>query len=134
MDCQDRSDHPPPDGILTLQTVAMPKDANPSGDIFGGWLVAQMDLAAGVVAAKRARGRTVTVAIDALRFHKPVFVGDVVTCYAKIVRVGTTSMGIRVDTWVSRSAGNECYRVTEGILTFVAIAEDRRPRPLPPED
>jgi acyl-CoA thioesterase YciA len=87
-----------------------------------------------VVAAKRARGRTVTVAMDALRFHKPVFVGDVVSCYAKIVRVGTTSIGIHVDTWVSRSAGSESYRVTEGILTFVAVAEDGRPRPLPPED
>jgi acyl-CoA thioesterase YciA len=116
-----------------LRAIAMPADANPWGDIFGGWLLAQMDLAGGTVATRRAKGRTATVAITAMTFHRPVFVGDEVTCYCEIIKVGTTSITIKVESWVRRGVGNEQIEVTEGIFTYVAIGDDRRPRPVPPE-
>jgi acyl-CoA thioesterase YciA len=111
----------------------MPADANPFGDIFGGWLLAQMDLAGGTVAARRARGRTATVAITGMSFHRPVLIGDEVTCYAQIARVGTTSITVKVESWVRRGTGQEQIAVTEGIFTYVAVGTDRRPRPVPPE-
>jgi acyl-CoA thioesterase YciA len=123
----------PPNAEPALRAIAMPADANPHGDIFGGWLLSQMDLAGGAAARRRAKGRTATVAITAMSFHRPVFVGDEVTCYAQIVRVGTTSITVKVESWVRRGTGDENIAVTEGIFTYVAMDSDRRPRPVPPE-
>jgi acyl-CoA thioesterase YciA len=123
----------PPEAEPALRAIAMPADANPHGDIFGGWLLSQMDLAGGTVATRRAKGRTATVAITGMSFHRPVFVGDEVTCYAEIVRVGTTSITVKVESWVRRGTGEEHIEVTEGVFTYVAVDGDRRPRPVPPE-
>ena len=114
-----------------LRTIAMPADTNPNGDIFGGWLLAQMDLAGGVVALRRACGRVATVGIEAMTFHKPVFVGDEVSCFAHVVKVGRTSIRVRVETWVRRHRTGEPVKVTEGVFTFVAIGDDGRPREVP---
>jgi acyl-CoA thioesterase YciA len=122
-----------PQGEPALRAIAMPADANPHGDIFGGWLLSQMDLAGGTVATRRAKGRTVTVAVTAMTFHRPVFIGDEVTCYANILKVGNTSITVKVESWVRRGIGQEHIEVTEGIFTYVAVGEDRRPRPVPPE-
>ena len=116
-----------------LRAIAMPADANPSGDIFGGWVLSQMDLAGGTVAGRRAQGRVATVAITGMTFHLPVFVGDEVSCYAEIVKTGRTSITIKIESWARRSRGDERVKVTEGVFTYVAIGPDRRPRPLPPE-
>jgi len=121
----------PATGEPVIRTVAMPADTNPSGDIFGGWLMAQMDLAAGNAAARRARGRCATVAVDGMVFHSPVFVGDEVTLYADIGRVGRTSMSIRVEAWRRSRDGDERFKVTEATFTFVAIDDQRRPRQVP---
>lgn len=123
----------PPDREPALRTLAMPGDANPNGDIFGGWVLAQMDLAGAVPAYAAARGRIATVAVDALRFHKPVMVGDLVSCYAEILRVGTTSIAVRIETWVRRRFDSSEVRVTEGTFVYVAIDEEGRPRPVPKE-
>lgn len=123
----------PPNQHLAIRTIAMPKDTNPKGDIFGGWLVSQMDLAAGIVASIRAKGRVATVAIDALTFHKPVFIGDEVSCYVEIIRLGKTSITLKVEAWVRRALSNDTLKVTEGTFTFVAIDEDRKPRQVPRE-
>ena len=123
----------PPDSEPAIRAVAMPADANPFGDIFGGWLLSQMDLAGGTVAARRARGRTATVAITGMSFHRPVLIGDEVTCYAQIIRVGTTSITVKVESWVRRGTGQEQIAVTEGIFTYVAVGTDRRPRAVPAE-
>ncbi len=109
----------------------MPGEANPNGDIFGGWLLAQMDLAGGSVASQRAQGRVATVAITGMTFHRPVFIGDEVSCYATVTRVGRTSITIHIETWVRRHLSIERVKVTEGIFTYVAIGTDRRPRPVP---
>ena len=113
-----------------LRTFAMPADANPNGDIFGGWLMAQMDLAGAVAAMRRAHGRVATVAVDAMTFHKPVFVGDLVSCYAEVVRVGRSSMTVKVETFVERRASRTTEKVTEATFTFVALDRDGRPRPV----
>lgn len=117
----------------TLRAIAMPADANPLGDIFGGWLLAQMDLAGSTVATRRAAGRVVTVAITAMTFHRPVFIGDEVTCYAVITQIGHTSITVKIESWVRRGIGSEYIEVTEGIFTYVAVDPDRKPRPVPPE-
>ena len=122
-----------PHGEPALRAIAMPADANPHGDIFGGWLLSQMDLAGGTVATRRAKGRTVTVAITAMTFHRPVFIGDEVSCYAEVIKVGRSSITVKVESWARRGRGEERIEVTEGIFTYVAIGPDRRPRPLPPE-
>ena len=114
-----------------IRTIAMPADTNPSGDIFGGWLMAQMDLAAGNAAAKRARGRCATVAVDGMVFHRPVMVGDEVSLYAEILRVGRSSLNIRVEAWRRSRDGDERFKVTQATFTFVAIDENGRPRPFP---
>ncbi len=121
---------PPRDREPALRTVAMPADANPNGDIFGGWLMAQMDIAGAVAAVRRARGRVATVAVTSMSFHRPVLVGDLVTCYAEIKRTGHTSMTVCVESWVERRAGGAIEKVTEGTFTYVAIGEDGRPRPV----
>jgi acyl-CoA thioesterase YciA len=122
-----------PSGRLSIRTVAMPADTNPHGDIFGGWLLSQMDIAGGVTAFQRARGRVVTVALDAMTFHTPVSVGDIVCCYADIKRVGTSSITIGVEAWAITGAEGSRRLVTEGTFTYVAIGPDKRPRPVPPE-
>jgi acyl-CoA thioesterase YciA len=118
---------------LAIRTIAMPADANPFGHIFGGWLMAQMDLAGGTTASFRAKGRCATVAVEAMKFHKPVFIGDEVTCYTEIVRVGRTSITVRIEAWVRRKVGGAPERVTEGLFTFVAVDDVGQPRPVPSE-
>lgn len=117
--------------VPAVRTLAMPADTNPSGDIFGGWLLAQMDIAAGTVAYDRARGRVVTVALDAMAFHAPVYVGDLVSCYAEVVRVGRTSLTLQVEAWARRGRSGEEVKVTEGRFTMVAVDEEGRPRAVP---
>ncbi len=108
----------------------MPTDANAYGDIFGGWLIGQMDLAAGLVAARKAKGRAATVAMDGMQFHAPVHVGDEVSVYAEIVKVGRTSMTIAVEAWRRGRHGEEMEKVTEASFVFVAIDADGKPRPV----
>ncbi len=122
-----------PRGQLSLRTLAMPKDANPSGDIFGGWVLSQMDIAAGMTASQRSHGRVATVAIDAMSFKLPVFVGDILCVYTDVVGIGTTSMKIHVEAWALRESVGVRVKVTEGLFTFVAIDKDRKPRPVPPQ-
>ena len=123
-----------PQGELATRTLAMPADANPHGDIFGGWVISQMDIAGGITAGARARGRVATVAVTGFTFHKPVLVGDVVCCYADIQKVGTTSITIGLETWaLRRDESQHRTKGTEGVFTFVAIDEDGKPRPVPPE-
>ena len=121
----------PSRGEPALRAIAMPADANPHGDIFGGWLLSQMDLAGGTAATRRAKGRTATVAITGMTFHRPVFIGDEVTCYADIIKIGKTSITVKVESWVRRGTGEEHVAVTEGIFTYVAVGGDRRPRAPP---
>ena len=116
-----------------LRAIAMPCDTNPEGDIFGGWLVSQMDLAAATVAFRRAEGRCATVAIDGMSFLSPVFVGDEVSLFARPLHVGRTSIRVSVEAWRRRRDGREAFKVTQGTFTFVAIDEHRRPRELPEE-
>ena len=116
-----------PEGDLTIQTLAMPADTNASGDIFGGFIVSQMDLAAGIFAKKYSKSRVVTVAINSMSFLKPVHVGDIITCYAKLLKTGRTSMTISVQTWSENIENSEFYCVTEGVFVFVAIDEKGRP-------
>jgi acyl-CoA thioesterase YciA len=123
--------HRPPEGAPLLRTIAMPADANPSGDIFGGWLLAQMDLAGGNAAIRRARGRVATIAVDAMVFHRPVFVGDEVSIFAEVVAVGRTSIRVHVEAWRRRMAEQAMHQVTEGVFTFVAIDAERKPRLVP---
>jgi acyl-CoA thioesterase YciA len=113
-----------------IRTLALLADANQSGDIFGGWLLSQMDIASGITAADRARGRVATVAIEAMEFHLPVFVGDLISCYTEIIRVGTTSISIHVLTEAQRRDGGETIKVTEGTFIFVALDDEGRPRPV----
>jgi len=124
----------PPEGVEpVIRTVAMPADTNPSGDIFGGWLMAQMDLAAGTVAARVARGRAATIAVDEIKFLKPVKVGDEVTLYGKLLKVGSSSMKIEVIAWRRQRYGEYSEQVTSANFTFVALDADGRPRPVAPD-
>lgn len=116
-----------------VRTLAMPRDANPSGDIFGGWILAQMDLAAGIRAFERARGRVATVALDAMSFHLPVRVGDLLSVYAEVVRVGRTSLTVQVEAWARRRGHAVEELVTQGRFTLVALDEHGRKREVPPE-
>jgi acyl-CoA thioesterase YciA len=120
-----------PSGELTTRTVAMPKDANPSGDIFGGWVLSQMDIAAGIAASMRAQGRVATVAIDAMQFLRPVRIGDVLCVYTSVARVGRTSIAIRLEAWALRNRIGGREKVTEGLFIFVALDDEGRPRPVP---
>lgn len=121
---------PVPTGKLALQTVAMPADTNANGDIFGGWLVSLMDKATGIEAKRRARSRVVTVAIDSLIFLKPVNVGDTVTCYAELVKVGRTSMQFNVEVWTTSFIEEHAKKVAAGLFTFVAIDGTGKPHPV----
>jgi acyl-CoA thioesterase YciA len=127
------SDEQQPRGEPAIRTIAMPADANPAGDIFGGWLMAQMDLAAGNVAARRARCRCTTVAVDRISFLSPVYIGDEVSLYAEILKVGRTSMSIQVDAWRRSRDGEEQVKVTAATFTFVALDQGGRPRVVPPD-
>ena len=118
-------------GEPVIRTIAMPADANPAGDIFGGWLMAQMDLAASSVATQRAGGRVATVAVEAMAFLSPVMIGDEVSLYGRLVSTGRTSIKVAVEAYRRHRHEDERVRVTEAVFTFVAIGPDRRPRPLP---
>ena len=119
-----------PLGQLVIRTLAMPADTNPAGDIFGGWLLAQMDIAGGVLARDKGSGRVATIAVNSMVFHKPVFVGDVVCCYAEVTRIGNTSITVHIQAWALRDAAGERVKVTEGDFTYVAIDDNRQPRPI----
>lgn len=119
-----------PRGELVIRTIAMPKDTNPNGDIFGGWLMSQMDLGSGILAAATAKSRVTTVAMEGMSFLHPVWVGDTVDCYAWVERVGRTSMVIPVEVWVHRFMKGERIRVTRGVFTYVAIDEQGKPTPV----
>jgi len=111
-----------------LRTVAMPRDANPSGDIFGGWTVSQMDLAGATFASHHAGGRVATVSIEAMQFLRPIAVGDEVFCYCTLVKEGGTSVTVRIETWSRERGSKASERVTEGVFTFVALDENGKPR------
>jgi acyl-CoA thioesterase YciA len=113
-----------PEGVLVLQNVAMPSDVNAYGDIFGGWLMSQMDLGGAVLAHKRANNRVTTVAVETMTFLKPVYIGDLVCCYAKILKTGRSSIKIKIEVWVDRMRFGERVQVTEGIFTYVALDEN----------
>jgi acyl-CoA thioesterase YciA len=119
-----------PKGELVIQTIAMPKDTNRDGDIFGGWLVAQMDLGSAILAAKVAKARVVTVAIEAMAFLHPVRVGDTVACYAWVEKIGTTSMTIPVEVWVHRYMTGDEIRVTRAVFIYVAVDQNGKPIPV----
>ena len=117
-----------PDAAPTIRVTAMPGDANPYGDIFGGWLMGQMDLAAGSVASRHSGGRAVTIAVEGMKFHAPVLVGDEVSVFATLVAVGNTSMTIEVEAWRRARHVEEMCKVTQARFVFVATDEERRPR------
>ena len=119
-----------PHGELVIQTIAMPKDTNPSGDVFGGWLMSQMDLGSGILATKTAKCRVVTVAMEGMSFLQPVRVGDTVACYARVEKIGRTSMTIPVEVWVTRHMTGEERCVTHGVFTLVAVDESGKPIPV----
>ncbi|MDQ6859533.1 MAG: acyl-CoA thioesterase [Verrucomicrobiota bacterium] len=119
-----------PRGELVIRTIAMPRDTNPSGDIFGGWIMSQMDLGSGILALQTARTRVVTVAMDGMSFLAPVKVGDRVACYAWVEKIGRTSIRIPVEAWVERYMTGEQVRVTQAVFTYVAIGADGRPMPI----
>ena len=121
---------PAPVGEVVIRTLAMPADANANGDIFGGWLMSQMDLGGAILAKHTARCRVTTVAVDGMVFLNPVNVGDIVSCYAHLLAIGRTSMKIRVEAWVQRYDDGTQRRVTEGVFTYVAINGDGKPQPV----
>ena len=125
------TDQSEPSGELTLRTLAMPSDVNVNGDIFGGWVLSQMDIAAGIVSRETSQGRAATIAVDAMKFIRPVKVGDVLCVYASLARVGRTSMAIEVEAWVRRGTIGTREKVTEAVFTFVAIDEEGRPWAVP---
>lgn len=131
----DMDSNPNPNGELALQTIAMPKDTNPNGDIFGGWLVSQMDLAASVSCTQIAQGKVATVAIDSISFLAPIRVGSIVGCYTSIIGVGRSSIKIQVEAWVKDVSRDDIWRkVSEGRFVFVAIDDNGRTRAIPREN
>lgn len=122
-----------PRGDLTVRTVAMPADTNANGDIFGGWVLSQMDMAGGIAGVERAQGRVATISVDAMTFIRPVHVGDVLCVYADIERIGRTSMRIHIEAWARRFKQHTREKVTEAAFTFVAIDDEGIPRPVPKE-
>lgn len=126
------TDRPTPNGQLTLRTLAMPADANAAGDIFGGWVMAQVDMAGAVLPFRIAKGRIATVAVNQFVFKQPVSLGDLLSFYAKVTRIGTTSVSVHVDVYAERNPADlQVVKVTEADLTYVAIDGEGRPRPLP---
>jgi len=129
------TDSLPQDREPTIRVLAMPTDTNAAGDIFGGWIMSQVDIAGSITAFRRARGRVVTVAVNSFEFHKPVFVGDLISCYAHVIRIGRTSLAVKVEVYAERNRQQEeCIKVTEAVLTFVAVDEQRKPRLVPREN
>jgi acyl-CoA thioesterase YciA len=123
-----------PQGEMILRTLAMPADTNPNGDIFGGWVMAQMDIAGGILSKEVARGRTVTIAVEGMKFIKPVHVGDVVCCYGLVDSIGNTSVALKLEVWVKpvlQSGGEERFKVTEGRFVYVAIDDEHKKRSIP---
>ncbi|MEI7368828.1 acyl-CoA thioester hydrolase YciA [Pectobacterium colocasium] len=123
-----------PQGELVLRTLAMPADTNANGDIFGGWLMSQMDIGGAILAKEIAEGRVVTVRVDGMSFLKPVAVGDVVCCYARCLRTGRSSINVNVEVWVKKVSSEpigQRYRATEALFTYVAVDEEGHPRELP---
>jgi len=118
------------DQIPIIRLVAMPADANAAGDIFGGWIMSQVDIAGSVVATRRAKGRVVTVAVNSFEFHQPVFIGDLISCYAEVSRVGNTSLTVNVKVYAERSRLESPIKVTQAVLTYVAVDDQRKPRPV----
>ncbi|MBW7984030.1 acyl-CoA thioester hydrolase YciA [Enterobacillus tribolii] len=124
-----------PQGELVLRTLAMPADTNANGDIFGGWIMSQMDIGGAIQAKEVAEGRVVTVAVNGITFLKPVAVGDVVCCYARCIQTGRSSITINIEVWVKKVSSNpigQRYCVTEAIFTYVAVDDNNKPRSLPP--
>jgi len=119
-----------PSGELLTRTIAMPADTNANGDIFGGWIMSQMDIASGIMAKSTARSRVATVAVDAMAFHFPVQVGDTVACYGELLGIGRTSMKILIEVWAQRALDNQYFCVTEAQFTYVAINEEGKPIPV----
>ncbi|WP_044204890.1 acyl-CoA thioester hydrolase YciA [Flammeovirga sp. OC4] len=128
-------DNNTPKGDLLLRTLAMPADTNANGDIFGGWIMSQMDIAGGILAKETALGRTVTVAVDGMTFHKPVSVGDAVCVYGEVVKTGRTSLKIHLEVWAKPLLKGHTdlhnYLVTEGTFVYVSIDDDKKPKPIP---
>jgi len=119
-----------PKGELSIRTLAMPADTNPNGDIFGGWVLSQMDIAGGIVSKRIAGTKTVTVSVEAMQFYLPVLVGDVLCCYVDLVKIGRTSITVGIEAWVNREYNTQRVKVTEGTFTYVAIDATRRPTPI----
>lgn len=125
------TDSTEPKGALTIRTLAMPADTNPAGDIFGGWVMSQMDIAGAIAAVERVKGRVVTVAVEAMTFIAPVKVGDVLCVYAEIERVGTTSITVGLEAWVRRNRLDDRTKVTEARFVYVSLDENGQKRPIP---
>ncbi|QLB15053.1 acyl-CoA thioesterase [Mannheimia granulomatis] len=125
-----------PQGKLILRTLAMPSDTNANGDIFGGWIMSQMDLGGAILAKELAKGRVVTVSVDKMIFHMPISVGDVVCCYGTLIHVGRSSMQVKVEVFIKQvyEGARERFRVTEALFTYVAIDKDGKPRAVPREN
>lgn len=122
---------PTPNGVLTLQTLTMPADTNPNGDIFGGWMMSQMDLAGSIMAREIAKGRVTTVAVGGMTFLRPVPVGATVSCYCESLEVGRSSIRTIVEVWLKQIETGEVVKVTEGVFVYVAIDDNGRTRPIP---
>ncbi|WMQ73488.1 MAG: putative acyl-CoA thioester hydrolase [Sodalis sp.] len=126
----------PPHGEMVLRTLAMPADTNANGDIFGGWLMSQMDIGGAILAKELAQGRVVTVRVDGMTFLKPVMVGDIICCYAQCLKTGTSSLTINIEVWVKKVSSEpigQRYRATEAVFTYVAVDNSGKPQPLPPD-
>ena len=120
-----------PEEQPTMRLTAMPRDTNTAGDVFGGWIMSQVDLAGSIAANRRANGRVVTVAVNSFQFHMPVYIGDLISCYAKVTKVGTTSLSVFVEVFAERYPNRtECVKVTEATLTYVAVGNNGKPRPV----
>ena len=134
MSAAEMHDGDAPNGVLTARVIAMPADTNANGDIFGGWVLSQMDMAGGIAAVERTRGRVVTIKVDTMIFIRPVRVGDVLSVYTLVESIGRTSMKLHIEAWAKRFISHELEKVTDATFTFVAIDDNGRPRPIPPED
>ena len=124
-------DKPVYDTAPALRTLAMPANTNANGDIFGGWMLSQMDLAGSLLASQKAKAKVATIAVNGMTFNKPVFVGDEVSCYCRIDKIGRTSITVHVESWARPSLQDKAHKVTEGTFVYVAIDEEGRPRPVP---
>jgi acyl-CoA thioesterase YciA len=134
MSAAEMHDTDAPKGVLTARVVAMPADTNANGDIFGGWVLSQMDMAGGIASVERARGRVVTIKVDTMIFIRPVRVGDVLSVYTLVESIGRTSMKLHIEAWAKRFISHELEKVTDATFTFVAIDDNGRPRPIPKDE